>query len=182
MDDSGPESMWLKKAVIALVSGGIIGYFLRGKIDLYNKKKNISFKDLKKAADAMQPVISEYISLSAKLDEDTGITLDICIDTYKKNVGRLVDLKNQLDGLSRQNKHYFSISTANDIEEMNSHLSDQLKKLANNFDAADQFREDGTDEVHRIMKEGIDQYCNTFEQETHLIMNTVKEGIRQSIA
>ncbi len=180
MADSGPESMWLIKAMIALASG-IIGYFLRGKIDLHNKKKNTSFDKQKEAADAMQPVISEYISLSAKLGKDTGMTLGICIETYKRNVNCLNKLKNQLARLSCQHMHCFSGSTEEKIKEMNSHLSVQMEKLTHSFDAADQFREDG-DEVHRIMKDAIDQYCNTFEQKTLCIINTAKEGIRQSIA
>jgi len=182
MDGNESSYKLLDVAVTALVGviSGIAGYWARGRIDFSNKKKDVSFEGRRKAADTIHPIIVEYVRLSEKLCGEnapsTGLTLDACIHAYKENVRELVRLRDKLNNTTAQFMHYFDIGTAEKAEKMNSLLLTQLGALARTFEAAEaDYMGDG-DEVLRIMKCGISDYCDKFTREISPVMDAVKEG------
>ena len=182
MADNESSGM-LVNIVVAAVFGGI-GYFLRGYTDQFHKKRNARFEGQRRAADKILPVLAEYVRLSERLCEEivssSGRTPDDCIHAYKENVKNLFRLCDELNKEVDQSMHYFDKSTEKKAKIMISLLSIKMQKLAKNFENAEDFREDG-EEVLRIMKRGVSDYCDKYTREISSAISAVKDGVRKDL-
>jgi len=182
MADNESSGM-LVKIVVAAIFGGT-GYFLRGYTDQFHKKRNARFEGQRRAADKILPVLAEYVRLSERLCEElissSEETLDGCIHAYKENVKNLFRLRDELNKEFDQSMHYFDKGTEKKARIMISLLSIKMQGLAKKLNAAEDFKEDG-DEVLRIMKCGVSDYCDRYAREISSAISAVKDSVRKGL-
>ena len=132
----------------------------------------------------MLPAIDKFVRLSERLCEklvsSSGRTPDDCIYAYKENVKNLFRLCDELNEEVDQSMHYFDKSTEKKARIMISLLSIKMQGLAKKFNAAEDFKEDG-DEVLRIMKCGVSDYCDKYAREISSAISAVKDGVRKDL-
>lgn len=153
--------------------GGVIGYWVRSKIDHSTKKKDLNFTHRRDAMDLLQPILAGLIESSDRLMSSPGYLANLgdLIEEYQTNVRKLFKYQRELSEGSIGIKHNFAPKTANQIEEINSLVSEQCDKLSDTFCASQDFRED-PEEMHRIMKEGMETYTAAY---TELIKLKIKK-------